>query len=91
MTNRLLYIPNSHKVYVEGSRPDLQVPMREIQLTPTEAAKGMKGDRSIRVLTPVWELLRQRGRSAISSGMEDKSTQYNIRGCQLYSKKQLGQ
>lgn len=49
VTNRLLYIPNSHKVYVEGSRPDLQVSMREIQLTPTEAAKGMKDDRSIRV------------------------------------------
>ncbi len=30
--------PNSRKVYVEGSRPDIQVPMREITLsdTPTE-------------------------------------------------------
>ncbi len=27
--------PNSKKIYVEGSRPDIQVPMREITLTPT--------------------------------------------------------
>ena len=25
--------PNSHKVYVQGSRPDLQVPMRVITLS----------------------------------------------------------
>ena len=27
--------PNSTKVYVEGSRPDIRVPMREIALAPT--------------------------------------------------------
>ncbi len=27
--------PNSNKIYVEGSRPDIQVPMREITLTDT--------------------------------------------------------
>jgi len=27
--------PNSHKIYVEGSRADIQVPMREITLTDT--------------------------------------------------------
>ena len=27
--------PSSKKVYVEGSRPDLRVPMREVSLTPT--------------------------------------------------------
>ena len=27
--------PNSEKIYVQGSRPDIQVPMREINLTPT--------------------------------------------------------
>jgi phosphomethylpyrimidine synthase len=30
----------SKKVYVEGSRPDIQVPMREIQLSPTINASG---------------------------------------------------
>ncbi len=28
-------IPGSRKVYVQGSREDIQVPMREITLTPT--------------------------------------------------------
>ena len=28
-------IPGSRKVFVEGSRDDLRVPMREIALTPT--------------------------------------------------------
>ncbi len=27
--------PNSRKIYIEGSRPDIRVPMREIQLTDT--------------------------------------------------------
>jgi phosphomethylpyrimidine synthase len=29
-------LPNSRKIYVTGSRPDLRVPMREISQTPTE-------------------------------------------------------
>ena len=29
-------LPNSRKVYVTGSRPDIRVPMREISQTPTE-------------------------------------------------------
>ena len=32
--------PNSRKVYVTGSRPDLKVPMREIKLTDTRRADG---------------------------------------------------
>ena len=28
-------LPASHKVYIEGSRPDIQVPMRKISLDPT--------------------------------------------------------
>jgi phosphomethylpyrimidine synthase len=32
--------PNSRKVYVEGSRPDIRVPMREISLSPTAASFG---------------------------------------------------
>ena len=30
----------SKKVYVEGSRPDIKVPMREIKLSPTTGAFG---------------------------------------------------
>jgi phosphomethylpyrimidine synthase len=33
-------LPNSRKVYVEGSRPDLRVPMREISQTDTPAGMG---------------------------------------------------
>ncbi len=32
--------PNSRKIYVQGSRPDLRVPMREILQTPTPTAAG---------------------------------------------------
>jgi phosphomethylpyrimidine synthase len=32
--------PNSRKVYVTGSRPDLRVPMREVTLTPTQTTLG---------------------------------------------------
>ncbi|MCU7865647.1 MAG: phosphomethylpyrimidine synthase ThiC, partial [Candidatus Thiodiazotropha sp. (ex Lucinoma borealis)] len=31
---------NSRKVYVEGSRPDIRVPMREINQEPTAASFG---------------------------------------------------
>jgi phosphomethylpyrimidine synthase len=34
--------PRSRKVYVQGSRPDLRVPMREITLTDTPAAFGVE-------------------------------------------------
>lgn len=33
-------LPASRKVYVEGSRPDIQVPMREITLTDTPTGLG---------------------------------------------------
>ncbi len=32
--------PNSKKIYVEGGRPDIRVPMREISLTDTPAVEG---------------------------------------------------
>ena len=33
-------LPNSRKVYIEGSRPDIRVPMREITQSDTPAAMG---------------------------------------------------
>ena len=33
-------LPNSRKVYVQGSRPDIQVPMREISQSDTPASFG---------------------------------------------------
>jgi len=35
-------LPNSRKVYVEGSRPDIRVPMREITQTDTPASFGVE-------------------------------------------------
>src|ERR1043166_1503659 len=32
--------PNSHKLYVQGTRPDIQVAMREVRQTPTRTANG---------------------------------------------------
>ncbi|MCL6564166.1 MAG: phosphomethylpyrimidine synthase ThiC, partial [Firmicutes bacterium] len=32
--------PNSRKVYLVGSRPDIRVPMREIRLSPTRTPRG---------------------------------------------------
>ncbi|AKX59150.1 thiamine biosynthesis protein ThiC [Thiopseudomonas alkaliphila] len=34
--------PNSRKIYVQGSRPDILVPMREISLTPTVTDEGVE-------------------------------------------------
>ena len=39
--------PNSRKIYVPGSRPDIAVPMREIACTPTPTAKGPVANESI--------------------------------------------
>ena len=35
-------LPNSRKVYVQGSRPDIQVPMRQITQADTEASFGFE-------------------------------------------------
>ena len=40
---------NSRKVYVEGSRPDLRVPMREVEQTPTRTATGLEDNPPIYV------------------------------------------
>jgi phosphomethylpyrimidine synthase len=34
--------PNSNKIYVEGSRPDLRVPMREVTQAPTHTSTGIE-------------------------------------------------
>ena len=34
-------LPNSRKVYVEGSRPDVRVPMREIRQSDTPACASL--------------------------------------------------
>lgn len=39
----------SKKVYIEGSRPDIKVPMREIALSPTTGTFGEEENRPVRV------------------------------------------
>ena len=43
------HYPSSCKVYVEGSRADLKVPMREISLTATQTESGIEENPPIRV------------------------------------------
>jgi len=41
--------PASRKVYVEGSRPDIRVPFREVALTPTAGRLGLEANPPIRL------------------------------------------
>ncbi len=41
--------PNSRKVYIEGSRPDIRVPMREISLADTQTGGGVEKNAPILV------------------------------------------
>ena len=43
------FYPNSKKVYVKGSRPDLCVPMREISLSPTRDWRGTSPNEPLRI------------------------------------------
>jgi len=45
-------LPGSSKVYVQGSRPDLRVPMREIALSQTATEFGGEANPSVRVYDP---------------------------------------
>ncbi len=42
-------LPGSRKIYTEGSRADIRVPMREITLTDTQLANGVEKNAAIRV------------------------------------------
>lgn len=43
------FFPNSRKVYIPGSREDIRVPMREIQLSPTRDTRGETPNEPVRV------------------------------------------
>lgn len=51
-------LPNSRKIYVQGSNPDIQVPMREIRQTDTMTGNGTEkirryGFTTLPVLIPI--------------------------------------
>ena len=48
-------LPASKKVYVEGSRPDIQVPFREISLTDTPTGLGGEHNPPI----DLWRMITQ--------------------------------
>src|SRR5215472_2060205 len=41
--------PSSNRVYVEGSRPDVRVPFREVTQAPTRTAAGIIDNAPLRV------------------------------------------
>ena len=51
-TSTRQHFPNSRKIYVKGSRPDIRVPMREITLTATETETGLEENAPLRVYDP---------------------------------------
>jgi len=59
-------LPNSRKVYVEGSRPDLRVPMREIVQSDTAASFGAEKNRrsTSTILLALTPIRRSRSTSA---------------------------
>ncbi|MED4759895.1 phosphomethylpyrimidine synthase ThiC [Priestia megaterium] len=64
--------PNSHKVYVQGSREDLKVPMREIHQSPTTGSFGEEENSPVRVYDtsgvytdPCYEINLQKGLPAL--------------------------
>ncbi|KRE57637.1 phosphomethylpyrimidine synthase ThiC [Paenibacillus sp. Soil750] len=49
VTSSTSAFPGSKKVYIEGSRKDIRVPMREIKLSPTTGAYGEQENAPVRV------------------------------------------
>ncbi|MFA5082956.1 MAG: hypothetical protein WC474_10450, partial [Hydrogenophilaceae bacterium] len=47
-------LPNSRKIYVEGSRPDLQVPMREISQDDTPTGHTANGLGAVEKNPPIF-------------------------------------
>ena len=48
-SDQISSFPNSRKVYVEGSRPDIRVAMREIALSPSDTYQGTVDNEPVRV------------------------------------------
>jgi len=63
-------LPQSRKVYVEGSRPDIQVPMREISLADTPTGMGGEQNAPITVYDCSGPYTDPAARIDIRSGLE---------------------
>ena len=60
-------LPNSRKIHVEGSRPDIRVPMREIAQSDTPASFGRREESADRRLRHVGPVHRSRPRRSTSA------------------------
>jgi len=85
------HYPNSRKIYVTGSRPDIRVPLREIRLSDTHKADGsieenqpvMTYDTSGPMTDPHYELDLEKGLPAMRSAWIDERSDtesYESRG-----------
>jgi phosphomethylpyrimidine synthase len=63
--------PKSQKIYVEGSRPDIQVPMREIRQDPTAASFGAEENPPITVYDTSGPYTDPRHRIDLMRGMPE--------------------
>ncbi|GAB3460053.1 phosphomethylpyrimidine synthase ThiC [Massilia terrae] len=63
-------LPNSRKVFVEGSRPDIRVPMREIRQSDTPAAFGAEPNPPVYVYDTSGPYTDPAARIDIRSGLE---------------------
>src|SRR5215213_141315 len=62
-------LPNSRKVYIEGSRPDIRVPMREISQSDTPASMGAEKNPPIYVYDTSGPYTDPQARIDIRSGL----------------------
>ncbi|MBK1643329.1 phosphomethylpyrimidine synthase ThiC [Thiocapsa imhoffii] len=63
--------PNSRKIYVTGSRPDLRVPMREVTLTPTQTKTGLEENPPITLYDTSGPYTDPRARIDLLAGLPD--------------------
>ncbi len=79
-------LPNSHKIYVEGSRPDIRVPMREIAQSDTPASFGVETNPPIVVYDtsgpytdPAANIDIRSGLTAATRGVDRRAQRYGQR------------
>jgi phosphomethylpyrimidine synthase len=66
--------PASQKIFVEGSRPDVRVPMREVTLTPTHASQGTEENPPVYVYDTSGPYTDPNARIDLLAGLPDVRT-----------------
>ena len=74
----ILPLPNSRKIFVEGSRPDIQVPMREISQSDTAAPYDVEKNPPIYVYDCSGPYTDPQVSIDISSGLQTPRTPWII-------------